>query len=76
MKTAVDWHKELIGNSATYVSVAALQQIQLDAWRQGMMDAAEIVEKTHWGHDGDCNAERKILNARDTQPLTTPEEMK
>lgn len=41
MKTAVEWHKELIGNSATYVSVAAIEAIQTDARRQGMLDAAE-----------------------------------
>jgi hypothetical protein len=45
MKTATEWFKEGRSKTRNYdESVAFLKQIQLDAWQQGMTDAAEIAE--------------------------------
>jgi len=63
MKTAEQWLKEVHGNPITggYVFVEDIEEIQLDAWKKGMTDAADIAEKiakTYSVHDHEscaCN---------------------
>lgn len=76
MKTAEDWIVCYNWSGQTFEQIKfQIKAIQLDAWRQGMTDAAEECVKQGAARSSiDCyNA---ILKARDTQPLTTPEEMK
>ncbi len=48
MKTSLQWHKQFLDNSASYVSKAAIEQIQLDAaqwgYEQGKKRAAEVAK--------------------------------
>ena len=45
MKKAKQWQQELAGET----SVQSIKEIQLDAWRDGMMEAAAVVQSL----DGD-----------------------
>jgi hypothetical protein len=56
MKTAEKWMQELAfrrknpEDCNAIVTQGIIQQIQMDAWRQGMMDAAEIADDVKPGH--------------------------
>lgn len=75
MKTAEEWFNELVARPKyqsdcnAIISQGTIMQIQLDAWRQGMTDAAEISnreltigwqDKQHW-------SVQAILTARDNK---------
>lgn len=83
MKTAEQWlDSEQWHETGDAEILQQIKQIQLDAWRQGMMDAAKLVTDGSFIHELAPDSimarsiSKLILHARDTQPLTPPEEMK
>jgi tRNA(His) 5'-end guanylyltransferase len=74
MKTAEEWSEYELGllpatkivlrlDGKTYADI--IKQIQLDAWKQGMTDAAEIAGNEQ-GHTA-CHIRVEILTARDNK---------
>lgn len=63
MKTAEDWNKFWIGDEANPQSslVNLIKAIQLDAYKAGMTEAAEIVSQ----HPHTATIQGAILSARD-----------
>lgn len=65
MKIANEWQKELSGET----SIESIKSIQADAWRQGMLDAADIVNQCR-GEESDlrCVRDRIIIEAAHKTP--------
>lgn len=62
MKTAEEWCiEEIIICPDFEKDEDLIKQIQLDAYKQGMTDAAEICEKGQW----EASMQQAILTARD-----------
>lgn len=70
MKTAEEWIK-IIQCQSGYMGSNALAyeddilSIQLDAWKQGMSDAVEAINKCHFTDDPSLMIKRK-MNARNS----------
>ena len=71
MKTANEWFDKYKLNADKYLSMSAIEQIQLDAFKAGMTAAAQIADKWHGGNAGQSfgweTIKHAILAERDTK---------
>lgn len=72
MKQPIDWIQEKCpnpprsGTDELKTMLEIIQAIQLDAWKQGMTDAAEIVDSCR-GEEGDLRCVRDLIITRSSQ---------
>lgn len=65
MKTAEQWQSEMVVGNTT--GIATIKEIQQDAWRQGMTDAAAIVRaQPYQSADGHAQTAREIEDRKES----------
>lgn len=67
MKTAEEWEKAWCDDYNKHEQIAQIRIIQLDAWKQGMSDAARIANPTNSQWYATKTIETNILTARDNK---------
>lgn len=69
MKSAQEWYSEGGWNTDSN-AIESIKEIQHDAWKQGMTDAAEIVNDARSGSEHDLHSVRSRIQTKRDGKIT------